>query len=441
MRHLSLACASVLGAAVLGARAGAIQDAELTDLDRDVLRELSATREAKAALFHYRPGSIDEKALEADVAANTAAFAQLEKTLQMTYRGRVHVFLYADGDDMKARTHAEGGVAAFSTGTGSVHQPHEFRGVHEFVHVWALQFPRGADAAGPDLFATEGLATILAESDQEVPIQSWAAAYAKAGALPASLADLRKTFPQGCRAGVHPYHVAGSFVGFLIERFGMAKVKRWYVDSSEAFEYFGSGFARLEREWREWLVGQPLERKHEEKVLRGLGAWFEPMPEAWRSATGTPLFDGRSLAGLQPEDAARWSVKEGLLVGANDAPWTHLASAASFGPRVGVRAKLRLRSGNAIKLRVDGSREAIFATWSSFASAGEGFTGNDGVKIAPGAWVEVVVVNEDGRVRVYLDGRGVFDRPGLWSGTAAGSVALGVERGVLEVKEWVAFTP
>jgi len=30
----------------------------------------------------------------------------------MTYRGRVHVFLYADGDDMKRRTNAGGGVVA-----------------------------------------------------------------------------------------------------------------------------------------------------------------------------------------------------------------------------------------------------------------------------------------------------------------------------------------
>ena len=33
----------------------------------------------------------------------------------------------------------------------------------------------------------------------------------------------------------------------------------------------------------------------------------------------------------------------------------------------------------------------------------------------------------------------VFDLPGVWSGAGQGSLGLGVERGVVELKEWVAF--
>ena len=438
-RRIRSASIALVMMAELGTPATAAQDPALTDLDRRVLVDLTGTRETKSALFHFVPGAIDDKTLDADVAANVAAFARLEKSLQMKYSGRAHVFLYVDGEDMKRRTGTTGGVVAFSTGTVSVHQPHDFRGVHEFVHLWALQFPRPADASGPDLFTTEGLATILAESDEGVPIQAWAAAYSRANVLPASLVDLRRTFTEGCPPGVHPYHVAGSFVGFLLDRFGIEKVKRWYVDSTEAHEYFGVGFARLEREWREWVAKAPLDPAHEKHVRRKLGLELEPMPAAWATAPGSALFDGKSLAGLAPEEAAKWSVKEGVLVGTNDDPWTHLATAKSFGTRSGVRARLRLVRGNAIKLRLCGSKEAIFATWSSYATAGAGFVGNDRVKIPTGKWVDLVVVNDGGRARVSLDGTGVFDSAGIWSDATEGSLAIGVERGQVEIKEWVAF--
>lgn len=422
------------------ARGQPAQDDVLTDLDRRVLVELSANRETPRALFHWKPGALEEKVVAQDVEANVAALAALEKTLALRYRGRVHVFLYGDVEEMKRLTGVDGGAVAFSTGTASVHQPHDFRGVHEFVHIYALQFERGSDTAGPDLFATEGLATWLAESDENVPIHAWAAGYARAGALPALL-DLRRTFPQGVGSGVHPYHVAGSFVGYLIERFGIAKVKRWYVDSTEAHRYLGQGFAQLEREWREFLARFSLEPQHEQHVLRKLGLGGEPMPAAWASAKVTPLFDGKSLAGLAPEDAAKWTVKEGVLVGTNDEPWTRIATVKSLGVQVGVRAKLRLAKGDALQLRVNGSKEAIFAAWSSYATAGDGFAPNERVKIPVGQWVELVVVNDSGRARVYLDGKSVFDLAGAWADATDGSVGLGIERGMVEVKEWAAFDP
>jgi hypothetical protein len=417
---------------------GTRQEGELVELDRKVLVELTAVRETPRVVFHWRPGSIDEKALAQDVEANVAALASLEKTLAMRYRGRVHVFLYADGAELKRLTGS--GAVAFSTGTVSVHQPHGFRGVHEFVHIYAMQFDRGPDTAGPDLFTTEGLATWLAESDEGVSIHAWAAAYSRFGKLPA-IPDLRSTFPQGAGSRVHPYHVAGSFVGFLVERFGIAKVKRWYVDSCEAHQYFGKGLTQLVREWNEFLAGFALDAKDEGHVLKKLGFGVEPMPDAWASAKSTPIFDGRSLAGLAPEDASKWSVKDGVLIGKNDEPWTHLATEKSFGQTVGVRAKLRLASGNAIKLRVNGTKEAILATWASYVSSGEDYDGNGHTKIPVGQWVELVVVDEMGRARVYLDGKSVFDMDGAWADAGAGSLALGVEKGVVEVREWVSFDP
>jgi hypothetical protein len=50
-------------------------------------------------------------------------------------------------------------------------------------------------------------------------------------------------------------------------------------------------------------------------------------------------------------------------------------------------------------------------------------------------------VDDMGRARVYLDGKSVFDLDGAWADASAGSLALGIERGVLEVKDWETFAP
>src|SRR5262245_4631224 len=87
-------------AALAGALAAPAQnDSALTDLDRRVLQQLTGVRSTPRAVFHFRPGAFADAALDADVEANVAAFAQLERTLAMRYRDLVHVFLYADGDE------------------------------------------------------------------------------------------------------------------------------------------------------------------------------------------------------------------------------------------------------------------------------------------------------------------------------------------------------
>src|SRR5262245_29040302 len=128
---IATASRGIWRAALAGALAFAAyaqNDDALTDLDRRVLQQLTGARRTPRAVFHFRPGAFADAALDADVKANVAAFEQLERTLAMRYRGVVHVFLYADGDEMKRQTQAGGGTVAFSTGTVSVHQPHDFRG-------------------------------------------------------------------------------------------------------------------------------------------------------------------------------------------------------------------------------------------------------------------------------------------------------------------------
>jgi hypothetical protein len=427
-----------------GGAARAAEDPPLTDLDRAVMASLSAKRETPRAIFHFEPGAVDAAQIDAAVKANVAELETLEKTLAMKYRGQVHFFLYRDVPEMVARTGVGAGVVAFSTGTVSVHQAHDFRGCHELVHIFALQFPPLADGSGADGFVVEGLATALAKSDEGFLIADWGACHARLSTLPDSLQEFRRRWPEGAKAGVHPYHVAGAFVGWLVEKHGIAKVKQWYVDSSEAHRWLGKGFGQLEREWREAMDERKPPKEALAHVKRKLGIEFEALPDAYAKAKGAALIaagakgDGPP-SGLAAENAACWSVADGVLRGANDQPWSHLATVASHPASVGVRATLRLVKGDAIKLRVNGDRELVLGNWSSFLKVGEGFAGNDRLKLKVGQWHEVVLVNEGGRARAWLDGEGLFDLPGAWHDAGAGSLGIAVEKGELVVKRWEAF--
>src|SRR5262245_49584725 len=171
-------------------------DAWRTDLDRHVLEQLTRTIESGPLVVHVRPGDLPEEALQADVAANLADFEELQQRLDMQYAGQVHVFLYRDGEDMQATTEGDSNIA-FSTGRCSIHQVHDFRGVHELTHIFAVQFPPDPDGS-TDLFTTEGLATAMARSDQDVPVHAWAAMYLRLGRLP-DLSELRHDLRRGLR--------------------------------------------------------------------------------------------------------------------------------------------------------------------------------------------------------------------------------------------------
>jgi hypothetical protein len=243
---------------------------------------------------------------------------------------------------------------------------------------------------------------------------------------------------------VHPYHVAASFILYLTERFGIEAVKRWYVNCTEAGLVFGVSFPRLENDWRAFLAELPVTPEHEAHVLARFRDQREPLPEAWRTAQGQTLFDGRSLDALLPDDPTRWELRDGLLVGTHDGPWTAIHSRARFGPDVGLRVRFRLVSGNAVQLRLDradgNEAQAIFARWSAYMTQGDSFTGNDEVKIPPGVWCDAVFVDVGGRGRVYLNGSPVLDEPDALP-CQEGVVGLAVERGVLEIAQVVAFAP
>lgn len=408
----------------------------LTGLDQDMLEVLTDSTRADALVFHYAPGSIAPEVLAEDVRANVAAFHELEELLGMQFGGPVDVFLYEDVEDIEERTGA--GTYAFSVGERSVHQVRDFRGTHELVHLFATQFAWPPDGFA-DGFVVEGLATGVTEFESGAPLHAWCAAYAKFGRLPA-LWDLRGTFPEGVEDGVHPYHIAGSFVRFAIERFGIERVKRWYVEALEAKATLGESFVGLEREWLAMLQALEVDPEYEDLVRARLGL-PRASPGEWDER---PRFDGATLGGWTAEESDAWSVGEGLLVGRHEGPWTVTWSDPVAG-LAGVRARFRLVEGDAFKIELaptsregaEGSEdaersEAIFTWQAVFLAAGDDYSQVEGTRVVPGFWNEAVLLRTGGREKLYLNEVLLLDAQ-RGAGLDEARIGLGVENGRVEV--------
>jgi hypothetical protein len=156
------------------------------------------------------------------------------------------------------------------------------------------------------------------------------------------------------------------------------------------------------------------------------------------------LFDGGSMDALQADDPSCWTVRDGLLVGTHDGPWTSLHSRQAFDGDIGLRARLRL-SGDAVQLRLNHTpgheSQAIFARWCTYMSQGEdGFVPNESIKLPADTFCDLVFVNTGGRGRLFMNGIAVMDREDTLL-RQEGTVGLCVERGVVEVASLQVFRP
>jgi hypothetical protein len=441
----------LLGAVLLAAvaAAGTDPDAGLTDLDRRVLEVLVGRIEAGPIVVHYDPASVPGDDAAAEAGRARESLAALEKRLEVRYGGAAHVFLYRDAAEFRARTGARPEWGAFAQGPRSLHLPKGAPLRHELTHLLAHRFA-GLDGRDPGGLLREGLAAAMEEGDRGVPVGSWAAVYARLGVLPA-LGELRDRWPDGPPREVHPYHAAGSFVDWLLVDAGVAKVKALYAEPSKAKEILGRGWEELEAAWRAALDARPVPDAEWDEVHRGLLLPVGRLPPALAKDPGTALFDGKSLEGWKPSHPGIWAAAGGLLRGegrdSRDGRWRHLETGRSFAGAVALRATVRPASaGASLLLRVN--RDEGRSDEALFTPDGCGVTlrgGIDGlarapVRLLPGRWTEVVLAQEGGTARLYLDGRLVVEAKDAF-GAPGGAVGFGVRDGVVDVRDAAVILP
>ena len=127
---------------------------------------------------------------------------------------------------------------------------------HELAHVIAGSFARGPfDVAGPlggiwpDPGRIEGFAVAAAPDEtDELTSLEWAATMLELGILP----PLRSVFQLDflSLSASKAYTVAGAFVEFLRERYGMPALRRWYAGASLESVAGGRDLDALERDFR-----------------------------------------------------------------------------------------------------------------------------------------------------------------------------------------------
>ncbi|HKS16947.1 MAG TPA: hypothetical protein VJU16_06520, partial [Planctomycetota bacterium] len=308
-----------------------------------------------------------------------------------------------------------------------------------------LQFPRGPGSTEPELFFVEGLATILDRTDAGAEIDTWVFVYDQLGHVP-DLVSYRRAWPKGNAPGVHPYYIPASFTGFLIEKFGIEKVKAFYVDCLEAHKAFGRTFGELSLDWKSALAKRKFDPKGEPVVRTALGLPpTQPLPKAMAEGKGRRLFDGKSTQGWKAAEGSAWTVSNSTLVGTHDGPWTYLDSPKVEKGPIAVRTRLRLVKGNAIQVRLNrnenGSNEAILTIQRSFLTqkGGSQVLAWSPMKLEPGRWIDLVFESRAGKGRLYLNGRLELETDKFSDDD--GGIGIGVERGTIEIESIEAITP
>ncbi len=139
--------------------------------------------------------------------------------------------------------------------------PHPVLG-HEIAHVVAGRFGNGpfkvaGEAGGliPNPGLIEGVAVAASPDDDELTDETWARAMLARKTLP----PMRSLFGTGFLAGsaAKSYTLAGAFVRFLEQTYGMEKMRAWYAGGTVEGVY-GKSIDALDGEFRAHLEATPL---------------------------------------------------------------------------------------------------------------------------------------------------------------------------------------
>jgi hypothetical protein len=188
--------------------------------------------------------------------------------------------------------------------------------VHELVHVVAEKFAETGEEER-SLFFAEGLANAVLRFVHGVSVDAVAAFYRQRGELP-SLDELH-AIPDFYawlrrRPGFNAYDVAGSYLRYLLDEFGAARVRRYYKGVPAA-KAFGKSLAQIEKGWHARLdavVLRPgLRALLEERAQPGdTAARRNPREAKLGAEVLGPDAEWRALdpaaAPLAPGDPGRW---------------------------------------------------------------------------------------------------------------------------------------
>jgi tetratricopeptide (TPR) repeat protein len=227
----------------------------------DIQRELGGRHETAHFVIHF-PASDNRfsKHIEDIAADHEYRYAQLEALFGEPFPTKIHTYLYSNGTQ-KRRLMGADRVYIAKPWLHEVHlAPLELGSTtlkHEIAHVYAALY------APPPLYVSsrfgllphmgliEGLATATEGYKGRLTLHEWSAALLELDKLP-KLETVMGPEGYWSSAGPTAYTAAGSFLLYLLEQYGVERVKALYR-SGDFQETYGRSLSVLTEEWRGFL--------------------------------------------------------------------------------------------------------------------------------------------------------------------------------------------
>jgi len=380
----------------------------------------------------YRPGSLAAATAEGALDAAERDLDRIGKTLDVKPKGPFTLWLYDDVSELSAITGTNNNGGFTSGRDVNIPFGNAQTRLHELVHAVHSELPKAGDEPR-NLFFNEGLANAVVEFVDGVHVHGVAAFYLKQGKLPALKEMTTGDFYAFCfaRPKFRSYDVAGSWMRFLLDRFGAAKLKQ-YATGATAAKAFGSELDALEKSWRDCVGKFPLRPETEALLRQGAGEAvnFEPYvkglpPEiAGKPADWTPLL----AETLGPTDAAKWNREGGVVAGTNPDPeWTFCDFGATEYGDCAVRAKIKTQGFCAVGVRIGDENRALLVNGTFIYRGDTPVTSSQVAQMTPSRTdTDFVVVRRGAQLEIWIDGAKALTGPAVVGPARVGvGVALG----------------
>ena len=404
------------------------------------------TESVKTARFEirFRKGSRAEASVDRVASLAEKDLDRILARLECgPWRETIKLYIYDDVAELQKITGTQAAGYAIPL---ELHLPHDNdqTRLHEMVHVVAERFTE-KDTEDRNLFFAEGLANAVLEYVTGVPVDAVAAFERKRGKVP-PLAEVHamKDFYSWLSAnpGVNGYDIAGSYMLFLLDEFGAAKVRQYYK-GVPAKKAFGIEVDALEKRWHAKLDKLKLRPGLEALLSERAG-----MPATFTTFVGPedqltddilgPKKDWTALTQLDRKPNAFGEWKKGPKGPLGSAPldkgdWSECQlGTAEFASAI-VRARAT-PAGQCYGVKVilgPKCQALVLGTGAFLYNQVGGVAFDPNVKLGSKP-IEIVLRRLGGRATVWVDGRKVFEAD--VDGGAA-PVSIGVVQGSAEFTE------
>jgi hypothetical protein len=380
----------------------------------------------------YRPESLAAATAEAALDAAERDLDRIAKTLEVKPKGPFTLWIYDDLTELAAITGTNGNGGFTSGRDVNVPCGNAQTRLHELVHAVHNELAKAGDEPRNQFFH-EGLANAVVEFVDGIHVHAVAAFYLKRDELPALEEVAAGDFYAFCakRPKFRSYDVAGSYMRFLLDRYGAAKLKQ-YAMGATAKAAFGADLDAVEKAWREFVGKFPL-RPETETLLRvgaGEAVGFEPFVKGLPPDIAGKTADWKPLLGekLKLTDLAKWNREDGVLVGTNaDAPWTFCDFGEDeYGDCV-VRATITTAGFCALGVRIGDANRALLVNGTFIYRGDRPVASSDVAQMTPSRTLtDFVVVRRGAQLEIWIDGAKALTGPAVVGPAKVGvGVALG----------------